>query len=108
MRFNVAGPLGSSTCGTTAAIDSPIRELYSTLGPKGRSSMALLVTAKCPVDTFDEPGVFRVTAILDTSQASARPVGLKTWDGEATAAVPMLLRVRSLRRPGSTTRPTLD
>ncbi len=108
VRFNVAGPLGSSTCGTTAAIDSPIRELYSTLGPKGRSSMALLVTAKCPVDTFDEPGVFRVTAILDTSQASARPVGLKTWDGEATAAVPMLLRVRSLRRPGSTTRPTLD
>lgn len=110
VRFTVAGPFGSSTCGTTAIIDSPIRELYSTLGPKGRSSMALLVTAKCPVDTFDEPGVFRVTAVLDTSQASARPVGLKTWDGESTAKVPMLLRVRSPRRPGSSaqTRPTLD
>jgi hypothetical protein len=109
VRFNVSGPLGSSTCGTTAVVGSPIRELYSTLGVKGRTSMALLVTAKCPVDTFDEPGVFRVTAILDTSQASARPVGLKTWDGEATAKVPMLLRVRSPRRPGTPqTRPTLD
>ena len=109
VRFTVSGPLGSSTCGTTAIIDSPIRELYSTLGVKGRASMSLLVTAKCPVDTFDEPGVFRVTAILDTSEASARVVGLKTWDGEATAKVPMLLRVRSQRRPGTPpTRPTLD
>ena len=109
VRFAVSGPLGSSTCGTTAVIESPIRELYSTLGAKARASMALLVTAKCPVDTFDEPGIFRVTATLDTTQASARPVGLKSWDGEATAKVPMLLRVRSPRRPGTNpTRPALD
>jgi hypothetical protein len=105
----VSGPLGTSTCGTSAFVGSPIRELYSTIGPKGRASMSLLITAKCPADTFDEPGIFRVTAILDTSNASARTIGLKTWDGEATAKVPMLLRVRAQRRPGtSATRPTLD
>ncbi len=109
VRFTVSGPLGSSTCGTTAIVASPIRELYSTLGVKGRTSMSLLVTAKCPADTFDEPGVFRVTGILDTSQASARPIGLKTWDGEIAAKAPMLLRVRSQRRPGtSQARPALD
>ncbi|HSO31213.1 MAG TPA: hypothetical protein VLT33_01820 [Labilithrix sp.] len=109
VRFSVSGPLGTTTCGTSAFVGSPIRELYSTIGAKGRASMSLLVTAKCPADTFDEPGIFRVTAILDTSNASARTIGLKTWDGEATAKVPMLLRVRAQRRPAtSPTRPSLD
>lgn len=109
VRFSVSGPRGSNACGTAAVVGSPIRELYSTIGVKGRASLPLLLTAKCPFDTFDEPGVFRVTAILDTSNASARSIGLKTWDGEATAKVPMLLRVRSPRRPStSTPRPSLD
>jgi hypothetical protein len=108
IRFSVSGPQGSYACGTAALVSSPIRELYSTIGVKGRASMSLLLTAKCPVDTFDEPGIFRVTAILDTSNASARSIGLKTWDGDATARTPMLLRVRASRRPSATTRPALD
>jgi hypothetical protein len=109
IRFSVSGPQGSYACGTAHVVASPIRELYSTIGVKGRASLSLLLTAKCPVDTFDEPGVFRVVAILDTSNASARSIGLKTWDGAATAANPMLLRVRASRRPStSTSRPTLD
>jgi hypothetical protein len=108
-RFSVAGPAGSVACGTTRAVDAPIRELYSTIAPKGRASIGVLVNALCPSDTFDEPGVYRVTPTLDTSEASGRPIGLKTWDGEAKARSPMLLRVRSLRRPPtSTTRPALD
>jgi hypothetical protein len=109
VRFSVAGPQGSYSCGTPPVIESPIRELYSTIGVKGRASMSLLLTGKCPADTFDEPGIYRVTAILDTSNASARSIGLKTWDGIATAGTPMLLRVRAPRRPAaSTTRPALD
>ena len=109
LRFNVAGPAGSVACGTTRAVDAPIRELYSTIGAKARASLGVLVTAVCPADTFDEPGVYRVTAVLDTSAASGRPIGLKTWDGEVQARSPMLLRVRTPRRtPTSTTRPALD
>jgi hypothetical protein len=108
-RFSVAGPAGSVACGTTRAVDAPIRELYSTIAPKGRASIGLLVDALCPSDTFAEPGVYRVTPTLDTSEASGRSIGLKTWDGEAKARSPMLLRVRSSRRPPtSTTRPALD
>lgn len=109
MRFSVAGPAGSVACGTTRQAGSPIRELYSTIGVKGRASAAVLITAVCPADTFDEPGVYRVTPVLDTSGASARSIGLKTWDGVATGKTPMLLRVRSARRPGPpAVRPTLD
>jgi hypothetical protein len=109
IRFSVSGPQGSYACGTAPIIASPIRELYSTIGAKGRASLSLLLTAKCPDDTFDEPGVYRVTAILDTSTASARPIGLKTWDGSATARTPMLLRVRAPRQPSAaTSHPTLD
>lgn len=109
LRFNVAGPAGSVACGMTRAVDAPIRELFSTIGPKARTSVGILVSAVCPADTFDEPGIYRVVAVLDTSAASGRSIGLKTWDGEVTARSPMLLRVRTPRRPPtSTTRPALD
>ena len=109
LRFAVSGPQGSVACGTTRYIESPIRELYSTIAPKGRASLTLLLTSRCQFDTFDEPGIYRVTAVLDTSGASARTIGLKTWDGEATARSPMLLRIRTPRRPRtSSTRPVLD
>jgi hypothetical protein len=109
LRFSVAGPAGSVACGTTRAVDAPIRELFSTIGARARASVGILVSAVCPADTFDEPGIYRVVAMLDTSAASGRSVGLKTWDGEVTARSPMLLRVRTPRRaPTTTTRPALD
>ncbi|MDB4945294.1 MAG: hypothetical protein JWP97_4828 [Labilithrix sp.] len=109
IRFAVAGPQGSFACGGTASVESPIRELYGSIGAKQRASLALLLDAMCPVDSFDEPGIYRVTATLDTTSASARSIGLKTWDGEATARAPLLLRVRNARRPmADKPRPALD
>ena len=109
LRFAVAGPQGSVSCGTTRQVDSPIRELYSTIAPRARASVTLLLDARCASDAFDEPGIYRVTAILDTSGASGATIGLKTWDGVATASAPMLLRVRSARREAtSSPRPVLD
>ena len=109
LRFSVAGPAGSVGCGSQRSIGSPIRELYSTVGVKGRASAQLLLTAVCPADTFDEAGIYRVTPVLDTSGASGRTIGLKTFDGMISGSSAMLLRVRSPRRaPTSTTRPSLD
>jgi len=107
IRFSVSGPAGTLSCGSTRYVDSPIRELYGSLGPKAKTSITLLVTALCPFDTFDEPGLYRVTPIFDTSAASARSIGLATWDGEVTAKAPLLLRVRTAKRP-SNRRPALD
>ena len=109
LRFSVAGPAGYVGCGSPRSVGAPIRELYSTVGVKGRASAQLLLTAVCPADTFDEAGIYRDTPVLDTSGASGRTVGLKTFDGMIGGSSAMLLRVRSPRRaPTSTTRPSLD
>jgi len=108
VTFAVSGPGGAVDCGRPKSVPSPIRELFTTIPPKGRSDMTVLLTAVCPAGTFDRAGVYRVTAKLDTREASGRPVGLATWDDVASSPSPMLLRVRSPRRPASTPKPTLD
>ncbi len=108
--FTVSGPAGTVACGNPRVVASPIRELFTTLGPKGKSQLTVLVNAVCPADTFDEPGIYRVLPRIDTRGASGRPIGMKTWDGEASGTTPMLLRIRNPRKPSTAPakRPALD
>jgi hypothetical protein len=109
LGFHVSGPQGSVSCGAQhVSVASPIRELFTTIGPKGKAQLTVMLAAVCPPDTFDEPGVYRVVPRLDTSAASGRPLGLKTLDAEIEGRTPMLLRVRSPRRDSATPRPKLD
>lgn len=108
VRFSVSGPGGTVSCGRTRSVSSPIRELYTSLAPKAKTSITMLVTSLCPFDAFDEPGVYRVTPTFDTSAASGRPIGLRTWDATSSAKAPLLLRVRTPKRPRSAGRPALD
>lgn len=108
IRFRVSGPAGTVSCGSTVERASPIKELFATLGPRGRASLTVLLSAQCPPDTFDKPGLYRATAILDTSLASGRSIGLRTFDGVVTATTPTLVRVRTPRRPMPSKRPALD
>lgn len=98
LAFTVNGPAGSVACGSPRAIAEPFRELFTTIGVKGKTSQTLLVSALCPAGTFDEPGVYRVVARLDTRGTSGRNVGLKTYDGEVIAKTPALIRVRTPRK----------
>lgn len=108
LAFTVNGPAGSVSCGSPRAIAEPFRELFTTIGPKQKTSTTMLVTALCPAGTFDEPGIYRVGVRLDTRGTSGRNIGLRTWDGEVSARAPSLIRVRSPRRPAAPTRPQLD
>lgn len=108
IRFRVAGPAGTVSCGSTVERASPIRELFSTIAPRGRASQTVLLAATCPGGTFDKPGLYRATAILDTSRSSGRAIELRTFDGVVTAKEPSLVRVRAARRPQPTKRPALD
>jgi hypothetical protein len=45
---------------------------------------------------------------LDTTGASGRSLGIKTWEGVAVANTPLVVRVRTARRPALPPRPTLD
>jgi hypothetical protein len=98
LALTVNGPAGSVSCGSPRAIAEPFRELFTTIGVKGKSSTTLLVSALCPADTFDEPGIYRVVARLDTRGTSGRNIGLKTWDGEVVVKTPALIRVRTPRK----------
>jgi hypothetical protein len=108
LQFVVSGPAGTVTCGQPKTVASPIRELFTTVAVNGKTSTTVLITTTCPAGTFDEPGVYRVTPKLDTTNASGRPLGLKTWEGVAVGKAPLLLRVRSPRKPALPPRPTLD
>src|SRR5205814_1217376 len=77
LLFSVSGPVGTVSCGHTRQVASPIRELYTTVGVKGRADLSLLLDVACPAGTFDEPGLYRVGVQLDTTGASGRPIALK-------------------------------
>lgn len=108
LLFTVSTPAGNVSCGYPRQVGSPIRELFTTVGVKGRADTSVLVTAVCPAGTFDEPGIYRVFPRIDTTGASGRALGLKTWEGQATANVPLLLRVRTAKKASVPTRPSLD
>ncbi len=109
VQFKVSGPAGSVACGTNTVIASPIRELFSTLGRRGRTQLSLLLTSVCPAGTFDEPGVYRVVPRLDTTGIAGRAIGMRMWAGATEGKRPLLLRVRNPRRPSAAgKRPALD
>lgn len=108
LLFTVSGPSGNVSCGLPRQVTAPIRELFNTVPAKGKLEVGVLLTATCPPGTFDEPGIYRVVPKLDASGASGRELGMKTWDGIATAKDPLLLRVRAPRKTTLPSPPTLD
>lgn len=108
VQFFVSGPVGNVSCGSPRNIGSPMRELFVTLGAKARTSLSVLFTATCSSGTFDQPGLYRVSAKLDTTLASGRSVNVKTWDGVALTKSPLLLRVREGHHAPPPGRPNLD
>jgi hypothetical protein len=101
----VVGNGGTVQCTPTAQI-TPIRDLFSTIGPKGRASVSFLVDAQCPEGTLDEAGIYLVFPVLDTRRASGAPYHLHTADDLFWGTEPTELRVRSGKRPPR--RVTLD
>lgn len=108
VQFTASGPGGSVACGSVRNIGSPMKELFVSVGAKGKTSLAVLFTATCNPGTFDQPGLYRVNAKLDTTQASGRTINVKTWDDVAVTKAPLLLRVREAHRPQPSARPNLD
>jgi hypothetical protein len=109
LSFDVIPPDGAAVrCGTPRAVDSPIRELFATLPPKGSASTSVLLSQLCPGRTFDQAGLYLVTAKLDTRRASGRPIGLATFDGLVTATKPTRVRLRHVRSTSRRSRPALE
>jgi hypothetical protein len=108
LLFTVLGPSGATSCGYPRQGATPIRELFTNVGPKQSSEVGVLFTATCPPGTFDDIGIYRVWPRLDTTGTSGRSIGLRTWDGVAVGKIPLLVRVRTTKNPKAAARPTLD
>ena len=108
IAFDVIGPTGMHRCGEPRVVDSPIRELFMTLPPRGRASIPVLLSALCPKGAFNEPGIYSVRPVLDTHRASGKSINLSTFDGTVLGRTPELVRVRHARRPSLPVRPVLE
>jgi hypothetical protein len=116
IAFDVSGPTGIGVtdpsptvrCASDMGVNTSIREVFTTLGAKGRTSLGILLKRFCPEHTFDHAGIYLVRPKLDTRNASGAGVGLRTFDGEATSDGATQLRIRQEAIPFTSRRPTLE
>lgn len=98
--LQVTGPKGPQVrCAPQRTLVNPPREMFSTLGPKGSTTIYISADELCPDGTFDEPGLYRIETQVDTRPGGGRVKGLETYDAVFTAQAPTLLRRRSISTP---------
>jgi hypothetical protein len=107
LGFDVVGPTGIATRCGSAGESAGIREFFTTLAPKAKTSVAILPTELCPARTFDRAGLYEVRPRLDTRQASGRSVGLHTFD-DLVVGPPSLVRIRQIPIDGALPTPTIE
>jgi hypothetical protein len=107
LGFDVIGPTGTATRCGGAGESAGIREFFTTLAPKAKTSITILPSALCPSGTFDRPGVYEVRPRLDTRLASGKSVGLHTFD-DLVVGPPSLVRIRSSRPNTPQPSPTVE
>jgi hypothetical protein len=106
--FDLIGPQGPVQCGNTKHVGTTVRELFTTLPPKGKRSITVLLTSLCPGRSFDHPGLYIVRPRLDTRHASGESIGLRTFDGEIVGAEATVMRLHQGRNPQRLPRPTRE
>ncbi|WP_394848289.1 hypothetical protein LZC95_12610 [Pendulispora brunnea] len=105
VAFDVIGPDGEFTCPAMGA--GAIRELFTTISPRGRAQVVMLPSSSCPDHAFDLPGLYEVRPRLDTRRIAGSPAGLHAFDGEA-AGTWSLLRIRTGKPGVSRPAPTVE
>ncbi|WP_394826978.1 hypothetical protein [Pendulispora albinea] len=94
VAFDVTGPGGEFACSAGGA--AAIRELFTTLAPRGRASLSVLAGSSCPDHSFDIPGLYEVRPRLDTRHIVGSPAavaGSPPFEGEVMGT-PALVRIR--------------
>ena len=95
VAFSVAGPGGEFDCSADNVV--AIRELFTTLSPRGRAQLSVSAANSCPDHSFDLPGLYEVRPRLDTRRVAGSPAGLHAFEGE-TLGTPALVRIRVGKR----------
>jgi hypothetical protein len=117
LAFDVAGPSGIGVtdpsptvrCESDSEPNTSIRDVFTTLAPKGRTALTVMLAVLCPEHTFDHSGLYVVRARLDTRASSGREIPLRTFDADVPSDVTTRVRVRRDVGPQSPRpRPKLD
>ena len=90
-RFEVHGPTESVRCGLPTALRAPLRESFTRLAPRRRTTLTLDVAALCPRATFATPGVYDVAPVFEATEDGERR-GLRAVTG-TTVGAPLVVRV---------------
>jgi hypothetical protein len=98
LAFDVDGPGGPAECRPWDGQRTLVRDFFKTMAPGARESMTVLLAEVCPDDLFATPGIYKVTPrITLADQPGQSPV--RSWAGNAVAAQPSVVRVRTGSRP---------
>jgi hypothetical protein len=110
VSFEVTSPSGRRTTCGTPGMTGIGRELLTTLGKDRQSALTLAIGRICPDGTFDERGLYAVSAKVDTRRTSVSGgESLSLYSGAVTTDKPTWLRVRTGRAPAvAELRPTFD
>jgi hypothetical protein len=108
LGFDVVGPRGANHCSWSALPSAPTRDLFSTLGAGGRTSLTVMLSAYCTTRVLAQPGLYVVRASLDTRKASGADIGIRSFDGQVIATSPTLVRLRRGTEVQPLVRPSLE
>ncbi|MGK4455691.1 hypothetical protein, partial [Klebsiella pneumoniae] len=64
--FDIIGPTGATRCTWPASPGGSVREAFTTLAPKAKQSVSVLLGALCPDIAFNQGGLFIVRPRVDT------------------------------------------
>ncbi len=98
LGFDATSPSGGQARCSLAIAPPAIRELFSTVPPRGAIGDALALDQLCPGGFFAERGIYTLRAHLDTRRVPADP-RLGAFQGDVLAGAPTLVRVRTGRAP---------
>lgn len=90
-RFDVHGPVETVRCALVRAERAPMRESFTRLAPRRRTTLFLDLAAVCPSDTFAAPGIYDVEPVFDAVYDGAS-VGLRAVTGTFPGS-PLVVRV---------------
>jgi hypothetical protein len=108
LGFDVVGPRGADHCAWPALPTAPTRDLFTTLGPGGGTTLTIVLSAYCPARVVAQAGLLVVRPWLDTRKASGADIGIRSFDGLVIATSPTIVRLRRGAGTEPLVRPALE
>ena len=95
LSFRVQAPDGKQTeCGGAPPTHAVPRDRFSTLKPGATRTFTVLLSELCERDTFQRPGLYRVTSTLDANE-SGEGAGVVAYTASVSAPEPTRIRLKS-------------